>query len=393
MRLPLRLLASLFPFAAAFAGAPSAPVLPAVQAALTAQVEAGEIAGAVTLVVTRDAILHHAATGLADRAAGRPMREDTVFWIASMTKPLTGAAILLLQDEGKLRLEDPVAKHLPEFAALRTPAGRPANLTIAQVLTHTSGLAEAPGPAAEAARTLADLVPAWLAAPMQYEPGARWKYTQSGINVAGRIVERISGLSFDEFLARRLFGPLGMKDTTFFPEGDIRARLVTAYEKHRQTGELRPVPPRAGYEGGRNRPPLPNGGLYSTGCDYARFCQLLLGDGVFEGRRILSAAAVRALRTPLTGDLPTGFFQSEAHGQYGRNYAWGPGTCILQQPHPGLAAMLSPGTFGHGGAWGTQAWIDPVKGVAYILMVQRSNFPNSDASVVRLAFQQAAAAR
>jgi CubicO group peptidase (beta-lactamase class C family) len=228
---------------------------------------------------------------------------------------------------------------------------------------------------------------------MQYEPGARWKYTQSGINVAGRIVERISGLSFDEFLARRLFGPLGMKDTTFFPEGDIRARLVTAYEKHRQTGELRPVPPRAGYEGGRNRPPLPNGGLYSTGRDYARFCQLLLGEGVFEGRRILSVAAVRALRTPLTGDLPTGFFQSEAHGQYGRNYAWGPGTCILQQPHPGLAAMLSPGTFGHGGAWGTQAWIDPVKGVAYILMVQRSNFPNSDASVVRLAFQQAAAAR
>jgi CubicO group peptidase (beta-lactamase class C family) len=347
----------------------------------------------VTLVVTRDAILHHAATGLADRAAGRPMREDTVFWIASMTKPLTGAAILLLQDEGKLRLEDPVAKHLPEFAALRTPAGRPANLTIAQVLTHTSGLAEAPGPAAEAARTLADLVPAWLAAPMQYEPGARWKYTQSGINVAGRIVERISGLSFDEFLARRLFGPLGMKDTTFFPEGDIRARLVTAYEKHRQTGELRPVPPRAGYEGGRNRPPLPNGGLYSTGRDYARFCQLLLGEGVFEGRRILSVAAVQALRTPLTGDLPTGFFQSEAHGQYGRNYAWGPGTCILQQPHPGLAAMLSPGTFGHGGAWGTQAWIDPVKGVAYVLMVQRSNFPNSDASVVRLAFQQAAAAR
>jgi CubicO group peptidase (beta-lactamase class C family) len=203
MRLPLRLLASLFPFAAAFAGAPSAPVLPAVQAALTAQVEAGEIAGAVTLVVTRDAILHHAATGLADRAAGRPMREDTVFWIASMTKPLTGAAILLLQDEGKLRLEDPVAKHLPEFAALRTPAGRPANLTIAQVLTHTSGLAEAPGPAAEAARTLADLVPAWLAAPMQYEPGARWKYTQSGINVAGRIVERISGLSFRRGISGR----------------------------------------------------------------------------------------------------------------------------------------------------------------------------------------------
>ena len=171
MRLPLRFLAPLVPLAYAVAGAPAAPVLPAVQTALAAQVEAGEIAGAVTLVVTRDAVLHHAATGLADRAAGRPMREDTVFWIASMTKPITGAAILLLQDEGKLRLDDPVAKHLPEFAALRTPAGHPANLTIAQVLTHTSGLGEAAGPGAEAARTLADLVPLWLAAPMQYEPG------------------------------------------------------------------------------------------------------------------------------------------------------------------------------------------------------------------------------
>ena len=179
MRRPLRCLAPLLSLACAVAGAAAKPVLPAVQAALAAQVEAGEIAGAVTLVVTRDAVLHHAATGLADRAAGRPMSEDTVFWIASMTKPITGAAILLLQDEGKLRLEDPVAQHLPEFAGLRTPAGQPANLTIAQVLTHTSGLGEAAGSGAEAARTLADLVPLWLAAPMQYEPGARWKYTQS----------------------------------------------------------------------------------------------------------------------------------------------------------------------------------------------------------------------
>jgi CubicO group peptidase (beta-lactamase class C family) len=100
---------------------------------------------------------------------------------------------------------------------------------------------------------------------------------------------------------------------------------------------------------------------------------------------------MKFLSTSQTGDLPTGFFQTEIYGQRGANYGWGLGTCVLRQPHEGVPAMLSPGTFGHGGAWGTQAWIDPVKGVAYVLMVQRANFPNSDASDVRRAFQQAAA--
>jgi CubicO group peptidase (beta-lactamase class C family) len=306
-----------------------------------------------------------------------------------MTKPVTAAAILMLQDEGKLAVSDPVSKYIPDFAALKTPSGKPANLTITQILTHTSGLGEATGPAAQGARTLADLVPIWLAAPMQYEPGERWRYTQSGINAAGRIVEVVSGMSFDQFLQKRLFDPLGMKDTTFYPTEAQRARLATAYAKNKETGVLEPVPPRADF-GRRERPPLGNGGLYSTAPDYARFARMLLNRGTLDGTRYLSDKAMTFLATPQTGDLPTGFFQNDTYGNRGANYGWGLGTCVLRTPHDGVAGMLSAGTFGHGGAWGTQAWIDPVKGAAYVLMVQRSNFPNSDASDVRRAFQEAA---
>jgi CubicO group peptidase (beta-lactamase class C family) len=363
--------------------------LPGVGAAMQEMIAKQEIAGAVTLVASRNAVLHIDTTGFADVAAKRPMTPDTLFWIASMTKPVTGVAILMLQDEGKLTIADPVAKYLPGFASLKTPSGKPANLTISQILTHTSGLGEAGGPAAQKARTLADLVPLWLAAPMQYEPGERWRYTQSGINAAARIVEVVSGMTFDAFVRTRIFDPLGMKNTTFYPTDEQRGRIATAYAKNRETGLLESVPPRAEL-GSRDRPPLGNSGLFSTAPDYARFSQMLLNGGTLDGRRYLSAAAMTLLTTPATADMPTGFFQNDTYGQRGANYGWGMATCILRAPHEGVAAMLSPGTYGHGGAWGTQAWIDPVKGVAYVLMVQRSNFPNSDASDVRRDFQQAA---
>ena len=159
-----------------------APKLYGIGTAMQELIATNEIAGSVTLVVTKDKCVHLESTGFADVATKRPMTPDTLFWIASMTKPITGTAILMLQDEGKLNVADPVAKYLPEFANLKTPSGQPANLTISQILTHTSGLGEATGPAAQQAKTLADLVPIWLAAPMQYEPGEKWKYTQSGIN-------------------------------------------------------------------------------------------------------------------------------------------------------------------------------------------------------------------
>ncbi len=365
----------------------AAPQLSGIGTAMQGTIDAREIAGAVTVVVTKDKVLHLEATGLADIAGKKPMQPDSLFWIASMTKPVTAVAVLMLQDEGKLNVADPVAKYIPAFAELKTPSGKPANLTVTQILTHTSGLGEASAEGAPNAKTLSDLIPLYLAAPMQYEPGAKWQYTQSGINVASRLVEVVSGLSFDTFVQRRIFDPLGMKNTTFYP---AQGTVVTAYAKNRTTGELEMTPPRADF-GVRNRPPLGNGGLYSTGPDYARFCQTLLGGGVLDGKRYLSANAMQLLATVQTGSLPCGFFQAAEYGNRGTNYGWGIGTCILRTPHEGVAAMLSPDTFGHGGAWGTQAWIDPVRGVAYILMVQRSNFPNSDASDVRRVFQQAAA--
>jgi CubicO group peptidase (beta-lactamase class C family) len=388
MHLPRLLLAAGLIVSALRASA--APQLPGVGAAMQSMIDKNEIAGAVTIVVSKNKTLHLESTGFADVAAKKPISPENLFWIASMTKPITGTAIMILEDEGKLNVADPVAKYIPEFANLKTPSGKPANLTITQILTHTSGLGEASGPVARNARTLADLVPVWLAAPMQYEPGEKWKYTQSGINLAGRIVEVVSGMSFDAFLQQRVFDPLGMQNTTFYPTEAQRARLATAYAKNKDTGTLEPVPQRSDF-GSRNVPPQGNGGLYSTPTDYARFCQMLLNRGTLDGKKILSEAAFKALTSVHTGDLPTGFFQADTYGKRGANYGWGIGTCILRTPHEGLAAMLSPGTFGHGGAWGTQAWVDPVKGVAYLLFVQRSNFANSDASEPRRVFQEAAA--
>src|SRR6266567_8699190 len=182
------LIAASLTFATALSAFADAPKLPGVRATIHQTIAKNEIAGAITVVVTKDKTVHLETTGFADVATKRPMTTDTLFWIASMTKPVTGTAILMLQDEGKLNVADPVAKYLPKFANLKTPSGKAANLTITQILTHTSGLGEADGADAHKAKTLADLVPLWLAAPMQYEPGEKWKYTQSGINAAARIV-------------------------------------------------------------------------------------------------------------------------------------------------------------------------------------------------------------
>ena len=366
------------------------PRLSGITAALQPALDEKEIAGAVTLVISREKILHFETHGFADVATQRPMTPDTMFNIMSMTKLMTATAVLMLQDEGKLKLTDPVANYIPGFAALKTPSGQPAHLTLLQILTHVSGLGEASAASAREARTLADLVPHWLAAPMQNEPSAQWRYCQSGINTAARIVEIVSGKTFDEFLRTRLFVPLGLKHTTHYPSAAQLPFLATAYTKNKTTGTLDAIsapPPARG-----TRPPTGNAGLYSSAHDYARFCQMLLNGGTLDGQRYLSLAALKLLSTPQTpAALPTGFFQNNTYGQRGTNYGWGVGTCVLKTPHAGVAAMLAPGSYGHGGAWGTQAWVDPVRGVAYILMVQRTNFPNSDASDVRRAFQQAAA--
>jgi CubicO group peptidase (beta-lactamase class C family) len=311
------------------------------------------------------------------------MRPDTIFWIASMTKPITATAVLMLQDEGKLSVDDPVEKYLPEFGRLMTADGKPARVTIRHLLTHTSGMGEISPDEARRIKDLAGVIPLYLAKPVRFEPGTKWTYCQSGINTAARIVEVVSGTSFDEFVDRRLFRPLGMKDSTFYLAEDQFPRLATSYRRT-EKGELEPAEVRILYGKGptsRDRFPAANGGLFSTAPDYARFCQMILNGGEHESRRYLKPESVKLMTTVQTGGLKTGF--TDGNG-------WGLGWCVVREPQ-GVTAMLSPGTFGHGGAYGTQAWIDPVKRRIDILMIQRADYPNSDASAVRRAFQEEAA--
>ena len=244
-------------------------------------------------------------------------------------------------------------------------------------------MGEAAPQESRAARTLADLIPHYAEKPLEFPPGTKWQYCQSGINSLGRIVEVVSGQSFPDFLQKRLFDPLGMKDTTFYPTREQMARLAKSYKAADGKLEETSIFILDGHDPQpANRYPAANGGLFSTAQDYGRFCQMLLNQGSLGGRQYLKPESVKLMSTIQTGKLKTGF--TEGNG-------WGLGCGVVRKPQ-GITAMLSPGTFGHGGAYGTQAWIDPVKQLIYVLMVQRSDFPNSDASEVRRAFQAAAAA-
>ena len=360
--------------------------IPAVTEAMKPFVDNHEVSGVVTVVAGRDKILHVSAVGLANAEKNTPMTPDSIFWIASMTKPITAAAILALQDEGKLNIDDPIGKYIPELKDLKTADGKVHVVTIRHILSHTSGMAEASNEQTKVAKSLADLIPAYAAKPLVTPPNARWYYCQSGINTAGRIVEVVSGMSLPEFFERRFFGPMGMKDTTFYLSESQMPRLALSY-KRGPDGKLEAAPNfilQGKSPTDRDRYPAANGGLYSTGPDYARFCQMLLNNGTLDGKTYLKPESVKLMSTITTGELKTGFTPGNG---------WGIGCCIVREPQ-GVTAMLSPGTFGHGGAHGTQAWIDPPRGVAYVLMIQRSNFANmggADGSDVRKAFQEAAA--
>lgn len=342
---------------------------------------ANEVPGVVTGVATRDSVLRMDAQGWADPMHKSIMRVDSIFWIASMSKPITATAVLMLMEEGKISLDDPIAKYIPELAGLKTADGKTQRITLRHLLTHTSGMGEATDEEAKASRTLSDLVPAFASKPLAFEPGRKWKYCQSGILTLGRIVEIVSGEPFEVFLRKRIFDPLGMKDTTFYLSEAQMPRWVIPVKRE---GELL-VPAEIGLLYGHpptwsDHYPASNGGLFSTAPDYMRFAQMLLNGGMLDGRRYLTTESVRMMSTVQTGDLVTGFTPGNG---------WGLGVCIVRYPQ-GVTEMLSPGTFGHGGAFGTQAWIDMNRGVALVMMIQRSNFKNGDDSPVRLAFQKAA---
>ena len=354
-------------------------------------IDAKQISGAVTVVARRGRVAHFEARGLMDIEANAPMRKDAIFPIASMTKPVTGVAILMLVEEGKIRLADPVSRFVPEFrepkVAIRrsdsageegdiytVPAKR--EVTVHDLITHTSGLGSG-GAASEATSriaprdetgTVADWAAALGAAPLDFEPGTRWAYSGlAGIDTLGRIVEVASGLTFDEFLRQRVFEPLGMKDTAFNVPEDKKQRVVTLYRRTPDGLELRAVPAWVAtttLHGG-------GGGLWSTAEDYLQFAQMLVNGGELNGTRLLGSRTVALMASNHVGDL------YEKTGRVGGSPGKGFGLTV-DVVLDGVAARgdhRSTGSFGWGGAFGTAWWVDPKEDLTAVLMVQTPSGP------------------
>jgi CubicO group peptidase (beta-lactamase class C family) len=363
--------------------------------ALKPFVEDVTIAGAVALVVGNDGVKTLETVGVRDLETKDPMPENAMFWIASMTKPMTAMAVMMMVEEGKLSIDDPVEKHLPEFNKLRliassaggkvqlAPPKRP--VTIKDLLTHTSGLVSK-SPVEGAALdvlTLKEAVLSYTQAPLQCEPGSKWAYCNPGITTLGRLVEVASGQDFAAFMQERFFTPLGMKDTTFWPSEEQLKRMATSYKPAADGNGLEKttVTYLSPILGDKKRMPLPAGGLFSCAPDLARIYQMLLNEGELDGKRYLKAETLKLMTTNQLGDMEKVSFAPGMH--------MGLGFHIVNEPQ-GVTESLSKGSFGHGGAYGTQAWMDPVRGLGMVLLIQRAGLPNSDQSEMRRALQKAA---
>ncbi len=359
-------------------------------------IDSGQITGAVTVVSRKGRVAHFEAQGLMDLESKTPMRRDAIFRMASMSKPVTGVAILMLIEEGKLRLTDPVSRFIPEFkspkvAMLKNPSTAPApggrgqqapppeiytvpaerELTIRDLMTHTNGL-ETGGPGSRegnrmsprsTSSNLATYVPTLGAVPLDFQPGTKWQYSAlAGIETLGRIVEIASGLTFDQFLKQRIFDPLGMKDTSFYPTDDRVSRVVTLYE--RRDGKLNRIDTpswlatKTLFSGG--------GGLWSTADDYIAFAQMLVNGGTLNGKRLLSPRTVDLMGSNHVGDLYSGIGQ--------RLHGMGFGLTVeVVMDNVAANRRESNGSFGWDGAFGTHFWVDRKEQLTGLLMVQESN--------------------
>ena len=332
----------------------------ATETVLAPFVQREELAGAVALVANKEKVLSVTAVGFADIEAKKSMSPDAVFWIASQSKGITAAAVMMLVDEGKLSLDDPVEKYLPEFKEQKVAAGKGApvervrSITIRDLLSHVSGL---PFRSPEEQPTLdalplAAAVRTYAKAPLVTQPGAKYQYSNAGINTAARVLEVVSGQAYEDFMDKRLFGPLGMKDTTFWPDAGQVARLAKTYKpdaskKKLALGGLAQL--QADLSDRSHRFPMPAGGLFSTAEDVARFCRMLLNGGELDGRRYLSLASVQALSTRQTPkDLKESY---------------------------GLGFAVGADFFGHGGAQATGMEIRTKDGLVLVWMVQHQGFP------------------
>jgi CubicO group peptidase (beta-lactamase class C family) len=341
------------------------------------------VAGAVTLVAHGSDIVEFDATGLADAEAGHAMQKDTIFQIMSMTKPVTAIGIMMLAEEGKLALRDPVEDYLPEFKGLRvrTTVGPDAirasvpnhAITIRDLLTHTAGIQDYPGPPTipDYAQTMSvpldEVVRQLAKQPLLFQPGTQWSYSSPGIEILGRIIEVCSGEKYVDFITEHILQPLGMKDSFFFPPADKISRIAMVYAQ--KDGKLVRSPASIlGGDPAKHRQgafcPAPGWGLYSTAEDLLHLYRMMLNDGVYEGNRYLSPFSVHLMTEPqTTGIQPVGWMRGSDYG-----LAWE----IVTDPLGELAGHTI-GTFGHGGAFGTQGWIDPNNDLISILLIQRSD--------------------
>lgn len=361
-------------------------------------IEAGDVSGAVTLVAKDGQIAHLEAHGLMDVRSGTPMRDDAVFRIASMSKPVGAVAVLMLIEEGRIRLRDPVSRFIPSFEDMQVgvpqprrsglanaggesgpgeppqhysvPAGR--DVTILDLLTHTSGVMSGPignsaGRAASQRRHAEGV--AWTEAlgqaPLEFEPGTRWAYSAlAGFDVLSRIVEIVSGQTFDEFLRERIFEPLDMHDTFFWPNPRQRENLVTSYVA--RDGGLEPRENPDSMSGPRYFSAA--GGLMTTARDYAQFAMMLASGGERNGRRLLSPRSVEMMGSVFIPDTLPGRPRGEGFGL---------GVRVISDP-AARGTWLNEGSFGWSGLYGTHFWVDPVQDLVGIILAQTSVRPMLD---------------
>jgi len=375
------------PLVALIQAQPPAADFPAIAPRMQQFVDQGEAAGIVTLIATKDRILHLNAVGKSDINGDRKLRTDDIFWIASMSKPITVTCIAILADDGKLSFDDPLSIYLPEFAGLMVSENgqtlapsRP--VTLRDVMTHTSGLGEMT--AREPHLTLAETSRKLAQQPLRFQPGSRWSYSTAGMDILGRVVEVVSGMPFVQFLQKRVLDPLGMKDTSFWITPERASRWAHSYRWNAQTSKLEEATIPYLYNTAvtdRERPPLGGAGLFSTAEDIARFYQMMLNKGTLNGKRILRPETVAEMTRKQTGNLVAR-----------PGMPWGLGFCVVEDPSKMAAnSMLSPNSFGHGGAFSTQSWADPARNLIWVVMFERDGKGNPDNSDVRIAFQGAAA--
>jgi len=359
---------------------------------LVGQVGPQRIPGLVAMVVDAKQTLYVGAFGQQDVAGDKPMRPDTIFRIASMTKPVTAVAALMLVEEGRLSWDDPVSKYLPEFAdrpvmATFDPADkrfttRPARtvMTVRHLAAHTSGLGY-PFSNATLAALSGDSIAGPANYPLLHDPGTRWTYGES-TRVLGRIVEIVSGEPLDRFLKARLFDPLGMNDTSFTTMADRVARVATIHRK--VDGRLVESPNAPDAQGAIASPVQGDGGLNSTAADYAKFIQVILNDGVApDGRRLLSKRAVASIGANHTGKVRVER-QPGAIPALSEPFPLGAGRdtfglAVQVTGKPGDAGMRRPGSMSWAGIFNTEFWIDPAAGLGGILLMQYLPFYDANA--------------